>query len=908
MKCPTCQSDNPDESRFCNKCAAPLEAAEDVTAIATQTFIPSKKALAPGTVFSGKYKIIEKLGKGGMGTVYKAEDTKLKRTVALKFLAPALTGDAEARERFIHEAQAASALDHPNICTVHEVDETEDGEMYISMAFYKGESLKERIKRKPLELEEIVDSAIQVAEGLAKAHDEGIIHRDVKSANLMVTKEGLVKIVDFGLAKLSGLTRITKVGTAMGTIDYMSPEQARGEEVDQRTDVWSLGVILYEMISGKLPFRGAREQAVVYSILNEDPAPVKDLKTGIPLEFEKIMRTALSKNPARRFASAKEMATALQDLKAKLVSGESLTRIQLIFRKSRRRLLISGVAAVFLLAVVSLTWFFTRPTLAFNSHDMLLVADVDNQTEDSVFDLALRTAIEADLQQSPYAVIFDKGQVSEILRLMKIEPSSRIDENLGYDVCRFAGVRVLILPRILSVGEAYELQAILIDPVRKRHVDRIRVTAKGREDVLLNAIDKVAREVRSRLGESLESIQEADETVIQVTTSSWEALHYLSLGQAKWQEGKFKDAAAFYELALDKDPGFVSARGTLGLLQLQWLNQREAGKESLKKALADAENVSHRELLMLKAVNKEFVEEDLEGALAGYQMIIDIYPDTMQPYNNSGMILRSLGRLDEAVAMYEKAHEVAPKNTVPLSNLWWTHMFFRFDPQSGEDAARKLVELGPEIALYNHLLGYSLAGQARFEESVEAYRKTVDLEPQHAYGLPNLAHVLLSSGRPDEAVPVYREVRKLVLQGKMHGSYPKASLDLAFALTEVGDHEAAREVAAEGRDALIERMNDTQPIPQDLLIFGGFEAVSGNASEAEIYLNQALEIGIPDPYTALNLTELYVLLGQKDKGIEALKTAFQLGYPDPYFPLILPTFQSIRNDPEFRALFRFISE
>ena len=908
MKCPACHSDNPDESRFCNKCAAPLEPPEDVTAVATQTFVPSTKTLTPGTIFSGKYKIIEKLGKGGMGTVYKAEDTKLKRTVALKFLAPALTGDAEARERFIHEAQAASALDHPNICTVHEVDETEDGEMYISMAFYKGESLKDRIKRGPLEVEEIIDIAIQVAEGLAKAHEEGIVHRDVKSANLMITPEGLVKIVDFGLAKLSGLTRITKVGTAMGTIDYMSPEQARGEEVDQRSDVWSLGVILYEMISGKLPFRGQHEQAVIYSILNEDPAPVKGLATRIPLELERIMRRALSKNPAKRFDSSKEMAAALQDLKSRIVSGESLTTIQLIFRKSRKRLLIGGIATVVLLAAASLTWIFTHPGLAFSSHDRLLVADVDNRTEDAIFDVALKTAIEADLQQSPYAAIFDKGQVAETLRLMKLDPSSRIDEELGYEICRFAGVRALILPRIISVGEAYELQAILVDPRRKRHVDRIRVSAQGREDVLLNAIDSIAREVRSRLGESIDSIQEADKTVVQVTTSSWEALHYLSLGQSKWHEGKYKDAAAFFELALDKDSGFVSARGTLGLLQIQWLSQMEEGKKNLKRALADAKDVSQREVLLLKAVIKEFVDEDLEGALAEYRMVMDLYPDTMQAFNNAGMILRALGRIDEAVAMYEKASEVTPHNTVPLANLYWTHMFFKLNLASAEETARSLVALGPDIALYHHFLGYSLAAQARFDEAVEAYKKTVDLEPQHAFGLPNLAHILLSAGRAAEAVPLYREVRDLVRQGRFRGSLDKASFDLAMALNEAGDRDAAREVAAEGLKALSNRLQKASPKAQDLLIFGELEAVSGNLSEAENYLKQALEIGIPDPYTTMNLAELYALLGQGRKAIETIKAAYRSRYPYPYFPLILPAFQSIRNDPDFRALFKFNTE
>ncbi|MFQ6114946.1 MAG: protein kinase, partial [bacterium] len=253
------------------------------------------------------YKILEKLGEGGMGVVYKARDTKLDRFVALKFLPPHLSQDEENKKRFMHEAKAASALDHPNICTIHEIDETEDGQMFIAMACYEGECLKERIEGGPLPLEEAVDISIQIAEGLAKAHSKAITHRDIKPANILITEDRQVKIVDFGLAKLAGRTQLTKEGTTLGTVAYMSPEQTHGAKVDRRTDIWALGVVLYEMITGQRPFRGDYEQAVIYSILNEEPELLASVKQQVPIELEQVVEKTLQKEPDNRYQTMDEL-------------------------------------------------------------------------------------------------------------------------------------------------------------------------------------------------------------------------------------------------------------------------------------------------------------------------------------------------------------------------------------------------------------------------------------------------------------------------------------------------------------------------------------------------------------------------------------------------------------------------
>ncbi len=904
MECPKCAFKNPDNTQFCGNCASPLHH-EDGFSSLTKTLQVSTNQLVQGSIFAGKYKILERLGIGGMGVVYKAEDTKLKRTVALKFLSPELTQNERARERFIHEAQAASALDHPNICTIHEIDEIEEGQMYIAMAFYTGESLKERLSKNPLNLKDTLDVAIQVSKGLAKAHEHDIVHRDIKPANIMMTDDGLVKIVDFGVAKLSGSTRVTRDGTAVGTAAYMSPEQARGEEVDQKTDIWSLGVVLSEIVTGEPPFKGENEQAILYSILNREPHTVKRLETAFPKELEQIIRRALSKEPKKRFSTAKELSQVLEDLKLKLITGATFPTRTVIFRQPRKRLIIGSAVAVFVLATVLVTWMLTRQSLSFNERDKLLVADVDNQTEDSVFDMALQTAIEADLQQSPYASIFDKGQVAETLKLMKLDPGSHIDKELGSDICRFSGVRAMIVPRILKAGEAYELQAILIDPRRNRHVDRIRVTVLGREEVLLNAIDKLARQVRSHLGESLNSIEKADKAIAQHTTSSWEALHYLSMGQAKWNEGKFKDAASFFELALEKDPKFVAARGTLGLLLIQFMNQKEKGKQELKLALADAEDITHQEYLLIKAVNLWYVDEDYEAALEEYRIIRELYPDIMQGYNNAGVILRNLHRYEEAVDMFEKAAEVAPSNSIPLANLWWTHLTSRKDPVSAEEAGRRVVALGPEIAIHHHWQGYALAAQARFDEAIESYKKVLSLESQHPWGLPNIAYILLAAGRAEEAVSYFKQIRKLVQQGRMQDYHPSVCFYLALALRESGESEAAIKIAEEGIDDLKKEVGEKWEAAWIPLMMAKLEIASGKVDRVDEYVNQAKSLGLNDQGAKIYLAEVYALSDKSNEAIDMLKQVLESGYPDPYFLQIFPAFHSLQADPDFRELFRF---
>ncbi len=358
IKCPKCHFENPDTVHFCGECGTQIILADEISVSHTKTLETPVKDLIKGTIFAGRYEVIEEVGRGGMGVVYKANDTKLKRTVALKFLPPDLIRNAEAKERFFREAQAAAALDHPNICTVHEIDEAEE-KTFISMAYIEGQSLKEKIEQGPLEMDEALDIAIQVAEGLEEAHKKGVVHRDIKSANIMVTEKGQAKIMDFGLAKVAGTSLVTKEGTTLGTVAYMSPEQTRGESVDHRTDIWSLGVVVYEMLTGQLPFKGDYEQAVIYSILNEEPEPMTSLRTEVPVEMNQIVKKSLQKDSEKRYQQVDDIINSLRHLKKTLESGRLYrSEEQIALRKRRRKYKFATltILAVSLVAIALFLW------------------------------------------------------------------------------------------------------------------------------------------------------------------------------------------------------------------------------------------------------------------------------------------------------------------------------------------------------------------------------------------------------------------------------------------------------------------------------------------------------------------------------------------------------------------------
>jgi serine/threonine protein kinase len=444
------------------------------------------------------YKILEKLGQGGMGVVYKAEDTKLKRVVALKFLPTELTRNEDAKKRFIHEAQAASRLEHNNICNIHEINEADDGQIFIVMACYDGESLKRKIERGPLKLEESADIAMQVANGLAKAHEKGIVHRDLKPANIFITEDGVAKILDFGLAKLAGQTKLTKTGSTLGTAAYMSPEQAKGDKVDHRTDIWSLGVVLYEMLTGRLPFKGDYDQAVIYSILNEEPQRPSSLRKEISARLEGILVRALEKDPANRYQTITYLLSDFEfeasrpksvSVKPRLLRGRILGIRKLVF--------FSGLIA--LAVVVALVIWFTfstspeEPEVA-KSIIVLPFKNISPDPEQDHFCDGMTEEIIATLSRLGDLLVISRSSAMTFRQTDKTIP----------EIARMVNVRYVLKGSVRKAGNDLRITAQLIDSKTDAHLWAENYT--GTLDDIFNIQEHVSRSIANSLKVQLGSI------------------------------------------------------------------------------------------------------------------------------------------------------------------------------------------------------------------------------------------------------------------------------------------------------------------------------------------------------------------------------------------------------------------
>jgi len=695
------------------------------------------------------YKILEKLGEGGMGVVYKAEDTKLKRTVALKFLPPHISDSPEEKARFIHEAQSASALNHPNVTTIYGIEDTPAG-LFIVMEFVEGKTLRQMIGEETLSIKKVLDIGIQIGEGLTVAHEKGMVHRDVKSENIMFTSRGQVKIMDFGLAKLKEAERTTGTGSTLGTAAYMSPEQASGEEVDQRSDIFSFGVVLYELLSGQLPFGGEHPAAIIYSILNEEPQPLARYNNKVSPELERMVSKALAKEKEERYQHLDDL---LADLRREKKSLDYTKTVQIPHQaampKPKKKLIPLLIPASFVFILV-LVFFILNPFKVEMGPEEGLVAGEntlaimyfenlkDKEDKGKIGEMVSELLI-TDLSESQYMRVVSSQRLYDIFKLMGREGIKVIDKTVASEVAKKAQAKYMLLGKILSTEPELVITSQLVDVESGNVVASQRISGPNGVNIFA-LVDDLSHEVKKDLELPSLARKEEEKSVADITTHSPEALRLYLEGNDLYYKVYMREAAEKFEQAVKIDTAFASAYLRLAFCYSS-IGEGIKAREYVAKAYKFSDRVSRKERFLIDAYDQMF-KTNFQKAKQILEEMAKHYPDEKIAYENLALINYTLRNFEDAIAEYNKVIELDS-----LSKWAYNMLAYAYDEVDQYDLAikaiNKYIEIAPDEANPYDSRGDIYAHHNEVNKAIESYNMALEIKPDFVASIQKLGFMSL---------------------------------------------------------------------------------------------------------------------------------------------------------------------